>query len=37
MTQRNLIPVAYLRTDPADSAAWLSDARTAVDSFLAPA
>lgn len=37
MTERNLIPVAFLRADPVDRAAWLTAARAAVDSFLAPA
>ena len=34
MTERNVIPAAFLRADPADGERWLADARAAVDSFL---
>ncbi len=34
ITERNLIPAAFLRADPADIAVWMADARAAIDAFL---
>jgi hypothetical protein len=37
LLERNAIPAAFLAVDPADPAAWLAQARSAVGSLLAPA
>ena len=37
LLERNSIPAAFLDADPADPAAWLAQARSAVGSLLAPA
>ncbi len=34
ITERNLIPAAFLRADPADTTAWITQARTEIDTFL---
>ena len=34
LTERNAIPAAFLTSDPADTAAWLGEARGAIDSLL---
>ncbi len=34
ITERNLIPAAFLRADPADTGAWLTQAMAAIDAFL---
>jgi uncharacterized protein YbjT (DUF2867 family) len=34
LTEQNAIPAAFLTSDPADDAAWLAEARGAIDSLL---
>jgi hypothetical protein len=36
LTEQNAIPAAFLTSDPADAAAWLAEARGAIDSLLSP-
>ena len=34
LTEQNAIPAAFLTSDPADAAAWIAEARGAIDSLL---